>query len=130
MTENDITALAAALPAWKVFQRFYPGVEVASTQAHADAPEVLVYPDGFEPPDDERMAALKLELAQEILGTQYQQDRAAAYLPQGDTLDGILKGLEAIGAQGFELPPDTLRVIQHWREVKTNHPKPEGVANA
>lgn len=130
MTENDITALAAALPAWKVFQRFFPGVEITCSQAGPDAPEVITYPDGFDAPDDEQLAALKLELAREILGTQYQRDRAADYLPAGDTLDGILKGLAALRDQGTPFPEDTLRVLDHWQAVKASHPKPSSPGEA
>lgn len=132
MTENDITALAAALPAWKIFERFFPGVEVTSTQAGPDAPEVLVYPEGFEAPSHERLSELRLELARELLGAQYQRDRAAEYLPAGDTLDGLLKGLAALHEQGTPLPEDTVRVIEHWRGVKARFPKPrtDGAADA
>ncbi|MDO8608257.1 MAG: hypothetical protein Q7R40_17110 [Phaeospirillum sp.] len=125
MTETDINALAAAIPAWKLFQRFFPGVEITSAQADADAPEVITYPDGFEVPSEEHLLALRLDLAREIIGTQYQRDRIAAYLPAGDTLDGILKGLAALREQGTTLPEDTLRVLDHWQAVKASHPKPK-----
>lgn len=126
MTANDITALAATIPAWKLCQRFYPDVPVTSTQTGPDAPEQIHWPEGFEAPTDERILAHKVALAEELVATRYRQDRAAAFAerPLGDQLDAIIKGLKAAQSAGVELPVDTAALIAWSDGIKAAHPKP------
>jgi hypothetical protein len=126
MPEIDIAALAATIPTWKVCQRFYSDVPVTSTQDHPDAPEQIHWPNGFDAPTEEQILAHKVALAEELVATQYRQDRAAAFAqrPLGDQLDAIIKGLKAAQAAGVELPPDTAHLIAWSDGIKAAHPKP------
>lgn len=129
--DDEVIALAQTIPTWKVCQRFYPGVAVTSTQAGPDAAEVVAWPEDFAAPSPETLFGHRLTMAREFLDSAYQRNRAAAYLPTGDTLDGILKALAAIRDQGIAaLPEDTCRVLDHWQAVKSDHPKPTGAADA
>lgn len=131
MPAIDIAALAASLPTWKVCQRFYPDVPVTSIQAAPDAPEEILWPEGFDAPTEEQILAHKVALAEELVATQYRQDRAAAFAqrPLGDQLDAIIKGLKAAQAAGVELPADTAQLIAWSDGIKAAHPKPVVAAN-
>lgn len=123
--DQEVIALAQTIPTWKVCQRFYPGIAVTSTQAGPDAPETIVWPEGFDAPSAETLFGHRLTMAREFLDTAYQRDRADAYLPISDSVDGILKALAALRDQGtITLPEDTCRVLDHWQGVKDQHPKP------
>lgn len=49
--------------------------------------------------------------------------RRAEYMPIGDQLDAMMKGLDALQLKGFELPPETQAWIEHCKAVKIKHPK-------
>jgi len=131
MTEIDINALAASIPTWKVCERFFPDVPVVSTQDHPGAPEVIVWPEGFDAPSDQHLLDLKRQLAEEQIASRYRRDRAQAFAerPIGDQLDAIIKGLKAARASGVDLPDDTDALINWSDAVKTAHPKPVGGSN-
>lgn len=123
---EEIIDLAKTIPAWKVVERFYPGVEATSTQAGPEAPEVVTWPDGFKAPSPEAIFAHKLHLAGEFLATSYQRGRAEAFAarPIGDQLDAIIKGLKAVAASGTDLPADTAQLIAWSDQIKVDNPKP------
>jgi hypothetical protein len=49
--------------------------------------------------------------------------RAADYMPIGEQLDALMKGLAALKEQGVALPPETVAWIEHCQSVKAAHPK-------
>lgn len=49
--------------------------------------------------------------------------RRAAYMPLGDQLDALMKGFDALLAQGIELPAETNAWIVHCKEVKARFRK-------
>ncbi|MDE0724575.1 MAG: hypothetical protein OSB62_07745 [Alphaproteobacteria bacterium] len=60
----------------------------------------------------------------EIAADAYKYSRKEAYQGIGEQLDAILKGFNTLRMNGTNLPEDLDSVIQHWLNVKKEHPKP------
>ncbi len=54
----------------------------------------------------------------------YKDKRRAAMPPIGDQLDAILKGFEALKADGAMLPAELDNIISDWNAVKVEYPPP------
>lgn len=50
--------------------------------------------------------------------------RSATYSPIGDQLDALMKGFEALRAQGISFPKETNEWIDTCRVTKSRYPKP------
>lgn len=49
--------------------------------------------------------------------------RRKAYMDIGDQLDAIMKALAQLGAQGIQLPVETVTWIDHCQQVKEKYKK-------
>jgi hypothetical protein len=62
--------------------------------------------------------------------TDYADHRRAGYPPIGDQLDAVMKIARALAAQGIQLPPDAMAVVEKCEAVKARYRKPpEGESN-
>ena len=52
-------------------------------------------------------------------------ERFAREMPIGDQLDAVLKTLAVLRDSGTVLPAETEALIERWRAIKSDHPKPD-----